>query len=90
MVVVIVGVLAAFAVPRFTDSVERSKSSEAFNFQATIHAAPERYHARQGIYASRLAALDARSRRAATAPRSPRLIRGSGSGPSHRIGTSRG
>jgi len=58
VVVVIVGVLAAFAVPRFTDSVERSKSSEAFNFQATIHAAQERYHARQGIYAARLAALD--------------------------------
>ncbi|MFB3893100.1 MAG: type IV pilin protein, partial [Phycisphaerae bacterium] len=32
VVVVIIGVLAAFAVPRFMASVERSKAAEAFNY----------------------------------------------------------
>jgi len=58
VVVVIIGVLAAFAVPRFMSSVERSKAGEAFNYLATIHAGQERYHARQGQYASHLGALD--------------------------------
>jgi prepilin-type N-terminal cleavage/methylation domain-containing protein len=46
VVVVIIGVLAAFAVPRFLASVERSK------------AAQERYHARQGTYADAMVMLD--------------------------------
>jgi prepilin-type N-terminal cleavage/methylation domain-containing protein len=58
VVVVIIGVLAAFAVPRFLSSVERSKAAEAFNYLATVHAAMERYHARQGTYASTIGALD--------------------------------
>ncbi len=58
VVVVIIGVLAAFAVPRFLSSVERSKAAEAFNYLATVHAGMERYHARQGQYAATLGALD--------------------------------
>jgi type IV pilus assembly protein PilA len=58
VVVVIIGVLAAFAVPRFLASVERSKAAEAFNYLATVHSAQERYHARQGTYASNLSQLD--------------------------------
>ena len=58
VVVVIIGVLAALAVPRFVGSVERSKASEAFNYLATIHAAQERYHARQSTYATSLSSLD--------------------------------
>jgi prepilin-type N-terminal cleavage/methylation domain-containing protein len=58
VVVVIIGVLAAFAVPRFLASVERSKAAEAFNYLASIHAAQERYHARQGTYAADAADLD--------------------------------
>jgi len=58
VVVVIIGVLAAFAVPRFLASVERSKAAEAFNYLATVHSAQERYHARQGTYASALSQLD--------------------------------
>ena len=58
VVVVIIGVLAAFAVPRFLASVERSKAAEAFNYLASIHSSQERYHARQGTYASDLSALD--------------------------------
>ena len=55
---VIIGVLAAFAVPRFLSSVERSKAAESFNFLATVQSAQERYHARQGIYADVLGKLD--------------------------------
>ena len=58
VVVVIIGVLAAFAVPRFLASVERSKAAEAFNYLSSIQAAQERYHARQGTYADDLDALD--------------------------------
>ena len=58
VVVVIIGVLAAFAVPRFLASVERSKAAEAFNYLATTHSAMERYHARQGTYATVLTDID--------------------------------
>jgi type IV pilus assembly protein PilA len=58
VVVVIIGVLAAFAVPRFRDSVERSKASEAFNYLSSVRAGQERYHARQGTYAADLTDLD--------------------------------
>ena len=58
VVVVIIGVLAAFAVPRFLASVERSKAAEAFNYLSSIQAAQERFHARQGTYASDLTGLD--------------------------------
>jgi type IV pilus assembly protein PilA len=58
VVVVIIGVLAAFAVPRFLASVERSKAAEAFNYLSSIQAAQERYHARQGTYAAEVTDLD--------------------------------
>ena len=58
VVIIIIGVLAAFAVPRFLDSVERSKAAEAFNYQAAVRAAQERYQVRQGTYAADLDDLD--------------------------------
>ena len=58
VVVVIIGVLAAFAVPRFRASVERSKAAEAFNYLAAVQAAQERYHARQSTYADDLDVID--------------------------------
>ena len=58
VVVVIIGALAAFAVPRFRASVERSKAAEAFNYLSAVQAAQERYHARQSTYADTLTALD--------------------------------
>ena len=58
VVIVIIGVLAAFAVPRFKASVERSKAAEAFNYLASVQAAQERYHARQSTYATNVADLD--------------------------------
>src|SRR5438067_800890 len=58
VVIIIIGVLAAFAVPRFLDSVERSKAAEAFNYQAAVRAAQERYQVRQGTYTNDLTKLD--------------------------------
>jgi len=56
--VIIIGVLAAFGVPRFRDSVERAKASEAVSFLSAIRSAQERYQARKGIYATRLGDMD--------------------------------
>jgi prepilin-type N-terminal cleavage/methylation domain-containing protein len=58
VVIVIIGVLAAFAVPRFKASVERSKAAEAFNYLASVQAAQERYHARQSTYATNITDVD--------------------------------
>lgn len=58
VVIVIIGVLAAFGVPRFIKSVERSKAAEAFAFLGAIRSAQERYHAREGTYASTVTDLD--------------------------------
>lgn len=58
VVVVIIGVMAAFALPRFRASVERSKAAEAFNYLACVQAAQERYRAHQKTYANKLCDLD--------------------------------
>jgi prepilin-type N-terminal cleavage/methylation domain-containing protein len=58
VVVVIIGVLAAFGVPRFLQSVERSKASEAFAYLNAVRTGQERYHAREGTYASAVTELD--------------------------------
>jgi prepilin-type N-terminal cleavage/methylation domain-containing protein len=58
VVIVIIGVLAAFGVPRFLQSVEKSKASEAFNYLSAIQSAEERYLAQNGTYASTISSLD--------------------------------
>jgi len=58
VVIVIIGVLAAFGVPRFLKSVEKSKASEAFAYQAAVRSAQERYIAKEGQYAGAIADLD--------------------------------
>ena len=50
VVIVIIGVLAAFGVPQFLKSVERSKAAEAFNYLAAVRSAQERYVAMDGVY----------------------------------------
>ena len=52
VVIVIIGVLAAFGVPKFLASVEKSKATEAFNFWAAVQSAQERYLAQNGQYLS--------------------------------------
>ncbi len=61
VVIVIIGVLAAFGVPRFIMSVERSKAAEAFAYLASVRAAEERFHARQGTYTTDITELDIRA-----------------------------
>ena len=50
VVIVIIGVLAAFGVPQFLKSVERSKAAEAFNYLSAVRSAQERYLAKEGTY----------------------------------------
>ena len=58
VVIVIIGVLAAFGVPRFLVSVERSKAAEAFAYLAAVRDSQERYQAQNRAYASDLTLLD--------------------------------
>ncbi len=58
VVIVIIGVLAAFGVPRFLKSVERTKASESFAYLAAVRGAQERYIAKEGIYADAVSKLD--------------------------------
>ncbi len=58
VVIVIIGVLAAFGVPQFLKSVERSKAGEAFNYLAAVRSAQERFVAKDGVYASSTSDLD--------------------------------
>ncbi len=52
VVIVIIGVLAAFGVPKFLASVEKSKATESFNFWSAVQSAQERYIAQNGQYAT--------------------------------------
>jgi prepilin-type N-terminal cleavage/methylation domain-containing protein len=58
VVIVIIGILAAFGVPKFLNSVEKSKAAEAFNYLSAIQSAQERYIAQNGVYASAVTDLD--------------------------------
>ncbi len=58
IVVVILGVLAMLAVPRYQTAVERSKASEAFSYCAQVQGAQERYAARKGEYSHSMRNLD--------------------------------
>lgn len=58
IVIVIIGVLASFGVPRFRDAVERSKAGESMNYLSAVRASMERFHAREATYAADLTDLD--------------------------------
>jgi prepilin-type N-terminal cleavage/methylation domain-containing protein len=58
IVVVVLGVLATFAVPRFLRAVERSKAAEAINYLDSVHTAQEQHLARSGRYANLASQLD--------------------------------
>ena len=58
VVIVIIGVLAAFGVPKFLASVERSKAAEAFNYLSAVRSAQERYIAKEGKYCAVVTDLD--------------------------------
>jgi prepilin-type N-terminal cleavage/methylation domain-containing protein len=50
VVIVIIGILAAFGVPKFLASVEKSKAAEAFNYWSSVQGAQERYIGQNGVY----------------------------------------
>lgn len=58
IVVVILGVLAMMAVPRYQTVVEQSKASEAFVYLDQIAKGQQMYNARTGEYANNLNKLD--------------------------------
>jgi type IV pilus assembly protein PilA len=58
VVIVIIGVLAAFGVPRFLKSVERSKAAESFNYLSAVRDSMERYQSQYGTYADDISKLD--------------------------------
>ena len=57
IVVVIVGILAAVAIPAYNDYVTRSRRSDAFTALETVRAAQEMYRAEQGFYSGGFADL---------------------------------
>lgn len=58
IVVIVLGLLALFAVPRYMKTVERAKASESFSYLAEISSAQARYNAQHGEFASVLTDLD--------------------------------
>lgn len=50
IVVVIVGILAAVAIPAYNDYITRSRRSDAFTALETVRAAQEMYRAERGVY----------------------------------------
>ena len=50
IILAVVGMLAALEVPRFLESVERAKASEAFAYLSAVRSAQERYLALHGEY----------------------------------------
>src|SRR5580704_8433519 len=50
VVVLIIGILAAIAVPQYFKVVEKGKAAEALNMMDTLHGAQDRYLANNGAY----------------------------------------
>lgn len=60
ILVVILGILSVFAVPRYNYSLERAKASDAFTYLAQVELAQARFHANNGHYCELLTSLDVR------------------------------
>lgn len=58
LIVAAVIVIIFLTVPKFIDTVERSKAGEAFNYLTTIRSAYEKYHSRSGTYMQNLRDLE--------------------------------
>jgi type IV pilus assembly protein PilE len=57
VVVAIVGLLAAIAIPAYNDYVTRSRRSDAFTALETVRSAQEMYRAERGFYAGAIGSL---------------------------------
>ncbi len=58
VVVLIIGILAAIAVPQYFKVVEKGKAAEALDWLASVKSAQERYLAKNGNYATATTAFD--------------------------------
>ncbi|MBI4668340.1 MAG: prepilin-type N-terminal cleavage/methylation domain-containing protein [Elusimicrobia bacterium] len=58
VVIIIIGVLASVAIPRYFRSVERTRATEGVSKVAAISHAQERFSQRNGAYATTQEALD--------------------------------
>jgi type IV pilus assembly protein PilE len=58
VVIAIIGMLTAFALPRLRASIERSRAADAFSYLAEVQAAQTRYYAKHNTYAANIADLD--------------------------------
>jgi prepilin-type N-terminal cleavage/methylation domain-containing protein len=56
--VIIIGILASIALPRFSHTVEKSRITEAVNILATLRDAQELYRQEKGFYSADLDDLD--------------------------------
>jgi prepilin-type N-terminal cleavage/methylation domain-containing protein len=59
IVVVIIGILAALAIPRFTNASARAKEKEADGILKQIYTLQQTYYANNGTYADDFTALEA-------------------------------
>jgi type IV pilus assembly protein PilA len=60
IILAVVGMLAVLEVPRFLESVEKAKASEAFAYLSAVRSSQERYLALHGEYSPDLCKLDLR------------------------------
>jgi Tfp pilus assembly protein PilE len=58
IVAVVLAILAVFAVPRFSASVEQSKVADAFTYLSQIESAQQRFHLENGNFSKQLSRLD--------------------------------
>jgi prepilin-type N-terminal cleavage/methylation domain-containing protein len=58
VVILVIGVLAVFTLPKIKASVERAKAIEAFNYMTSVRMSQDRYHAKKNTYAANIADLD--------------------------------
>ena len=58
VVIVVVGVLAGLAVPRFSNTIEKSRIAEAINILATLRDAQEVYKLENSAYTATVTNLD--------------------------------
>ncbi|MCP4481672.1 MAG: type II secretion system protein [bacterium] len=58
IVIVIIGTLAIFGLPKLRDAVEKAKSVKAFNYLSAVYSSQEDYFAEHDRYASSLFDLD--------------------------------
>lgn len=58
VVMLIIGILSVFTVPKFLRTVERSKAQQAFDYLSEVRSAYEKYHTRKQTYTQDIAELE--------------------------------